>query len=272
MSDKELTPGRLIHLYVILKWDMFRDKPYPNGAVTAKEFVANANYDELNIVTKAEEYVNIVENAVNKLFGLNLKRDEIPTFKISREEESIAYDKIVKIASKLHDNWVENHPGRYKETSRRKHLPIELAGKGYFMQEMFFIAPFFKNSGLDLGSFSKETNKYGEFEIVFSPSEKLKAAYQKSVNDFKTLHSIKNAETLIDALIKLINRDYKALQRYDNLSTNLYKVNPQKDEDFANRKNEMMNEVGEIAEDIHEGNENFKGEEYGPQAIYERLY
>ena len=68
MSDKELTPGRLIHLYVIMRWGMFRDKPYPNGATTAKEFVADANYDELNIVTKAEEYVNIVENAVNKLF------------------------------------------------------------------------------------------------------------------------------------------------------------------------------------------------------------
>ena len=272
MSDKELTPGRLIHLYVIMRWGMFRDKPYPNGATTAKEFVADANYDELNIVTKAEEYVNIVENAVNKLFGLNLKRDEIPTFKIPREEESIAYDKIVEIASMLHDNWVASHPGRYKETSRLKHLPIELAGKGYFMQELFFIVPFFKNSGLDLGEFSKEINKYGEYEIVFSPSEKLKAAYQERVNNFKYLYQIKNSKTLIDAVITFINKEYKPLQRWDNLSTNIYKCNKQKDEDYANRKNQMMEELEAIAEDIHTKNENFKGEEYDYQGVMERLY
>lgn len=271
MSDKELTPGRLIHLYVIMRWDLFRDRPYPNGATTAKEFVENASYEELNIVTKAEEYVDLVEKAVRKLFGEKVKRDEVPNFRLS-QNDGLAYEKIVEITSILHDNWVASHPGRYKETSRLKHLPIELAGKEYFKQEMFFVAPFFRNSGLDLGSFTKELNEYGEYEIVFNPSEKLKAAYQERVNNFKFLHQIKDSKTLIDAVITFINREYKPLQRWDNLSTNEYKCNIQKDEDYKNRKDAMMDELEAIAQDIITKNENFKGEKYDYQGIMERLY
>ena len=237
MSDKELTPGREAHLYVIYRWKMQYNKILPNGELTPEDFVANAKYEELNRYTKAEKSVDVVVNKIKEHFGVEVEKDEKPKFTVSHTDET--YDKIVDIVAAVHDNWVFENPGRYNPNSTSsicKHLPIECAGEKFFAKDLLFVAPFFKNLGLDLGRFYNQ-----KFEL----GEKIKNAYKRRIEKFKYLHGIEDAASLLKAIGSLISGDYKPLQ--PKCSSLSIQNGDTSEEDVFNRISEMNKNIEKMA-------------------------
>lgn len=206
----KLTPGRRAHLYARMAW---------NGDVNLEDeenWVASAQYAELDGKSYAESSVVAAVEGIQKTFGVEVVPDAIVAEKIAPTPEN--YDKIIEILVKIHDNWVKQNAKKYNRGNEEKsnknlfqHLPTALIGLDEVAKDLLFLAPFLEDMGMDVGQM--DLVPYGSF----TASKKVAEAYQRYVERYKAAEGIKTQEDLLKHIDDCIEGAYEPLLPNDEM-------------------------------------------------------